>query len=590
MQLPKPDQQYPTLVTTHLKETWPKTLNNALFLGQWCIPYGVKSSKIDAKIIPYHWDSREKLDIDYKYLNGVYENILEKISTRLNEIHGINYSLFSWRIILGPWLGFFIQILFDRWSMVNIAVQNNEMLFCNVIAKDIEKFIPNDMVEFTNFYLSASWNEYIYGEIIEKYFSDRILVSHIHQSENKLKKTKKYRNLKIIIIKKVISVYNKITTGKNDALFISTYIPKFKELLIQLKFRQIPKIWFSPKINDLPYSELMRNWQLDGSGKDVFLKIANQLVVKNIPKAYLEGFKQLNHASKKIGWPLNPRLVFTATSHENNDLFKLWLAWQRERLEFPLIILQHGGHFGMNKFSFHEEHQIRISNKWLSWGWSDKTRPNIYPLGITKVIGKKPSANRSKCKYLMIQMATPKQSHHLSAFPIAGQWLEYFQDQEDFIGSLPEKILKDIQIRLSPSDYGWKQRERYGELLDTKQFSPIRRGVYEDMAESKVCIISYNATTLLEAIALNIPTIAFWNEEHWEASDDFKSLLVELKKVGIFHSNPISASGHLQRISEDVLGWWNHQQTQLVVGLFSNQFAKTIKSPINDIYEVLNEK
>ena len=34
------------------------------------------------------------------------------------------------------------------------------------------------------------------------------------------------------------------------------------------------------------------------------------------------------------------------------------------------------------------------------------------------------------------------------------------------------------------------------------------------MKESKIYVSTYNATTYLEAFAINIPTIIFWNPKH----------------------------------------------------------------------------
>ena len=51
-------------------------------------------------------------------------------------------------------------------------------------------------------------------------------------------------------------------------------------------------------------------------------------------------------------------------------------AWRMEK-GVPLIIEQHGGGFGMRKFSFDEEHEIKIADKVLSWGSEDSTNKNI---------------------------------------------------------------------------------------------------------------------------------------------------------------------------------------------------------------------
>ena len=115
------------LVKTALEETWPKGLNDAvLFLGEWCRIYSRKErwSKMNADILPYHWDDRNKLYNDYQYLNSLYEDTLNNTKEQLNRIHDVDYSLRYWRILIGPWLAYFMQMVFDRWAMLNFAFKS----------------------------------------------------------------------------------------------------------------------------------------------------------------------------------------------------------------------------------------------------------------------------------------------------------------------------------------------------------------------------------------------------------------------------------------------------------------------------------
>ena len=118
-----------TLVTTALEETWPDDNQPVLFLGEWCRLYSRKTvwEKLDSVVAPYHWDDREKLYKDYLYLQGLYEELLVELAVKLNTIHGGNHSVRYWRIIVGPWLGYFIQMLFDRWAMLQQVVRDNDI-------------------------------------------------------------------------------------------------------------------------------------------------------------------------------------------------------------------------------------------------------------------------------------------------------------------------------------------------------------------------------------------------------------------------------------------------------------------------------
>ena len=63
------------LITTAVEDTWPKNHDiPVLFLGEWCRLYSRRShwKKMNAEVLPYHWDDRDKLYNDYQYLNNIY--------------------------------------------------------------------------------------------------------------------------------------------------------------------------------------------------------------------------------------------------------------------------------------------------------------------------------------------------------------------------------------------------------------------------------------------------------------------------------------------------------------------------------------
>ena len=171
-----------TLITTADIRTWPEDKKEpVLFLGEWCRRYSLKEkwSDMDAKVAPYHWDDREQLHSDYKYLLNVYEDILLELSNDLNKLHGKQYSMRYWRIFIGPWLGCFIQVIFDRWKMLNCAFNNYEINKLYISSELPDQTIPIDMRQFANMMVSDSWNRDIYKKI-----SEIINPSILHISRN----------------------------------------------------------------------------------------------------------------------------------------------------------------------------------------------------------------------------------------------------------------------------------------------------------------------------------------------------------------------------------------------------------------------
>tara|TARA_Y100000294_G_C8412192_1_gene279270 strand:- start:305 stop:646 length:342 start_codon:yes stop_codon:yes gene_type:complete len=82
---------------------------------------------LDAAVLPYHWDDHAKFTVDSQYLMSLHEELLAELSDFLNDHHGVDYSLRYWRILIGPWLGYFTQTLFDRWESIHHSVTTENL-------------------------------------------------------------------------------------------------------------------------------------------------------------------------------------------------------------------------------------------------------------------------------------------------------------------------------------------------------------------------------------------------------------------------------------------------------------------------------
>ena len=170
------------LITTALQETFPKDINKkVLFLGEWCKVYSNKPAwqKFNSKTMPYHWDDRKKLYTDYQNIQIIYEKILFELSNKLNQIHQVNYSLRYWRILIGPWLGYFTQTLFDRWFMLSAAFENNQKCHCYIIKRKPFSFTSNNMSHFKQRYITDDWNEVVYGQLIDLCWGNKVNITWI---------------------------------------------------------------------------------------------------------------------------------------------------------------------------------------------------------------------------------------------------------------------------------------------------------------------------------------------------------------------------------------------------------------------------
>ena len=89
---------------------------------------------------------------------------------------------------------------------------------------------------------------------------------------------------------------------------------------------------------------------------------------------------------------------------------------------------------------------------------------------------------------------------------------------------------------------------------------------------------------------MNIPTVIFWNPNHWEIRDSAQPYFDELKEVGIFHETPESAAQHIISVWDDVEYWWSSKTVYKAVQKFCGRFSYTSGEPLKSIYNGLQYK
>ncbi len=575
------------LITSAIEETWRKDLP-VLFLGEWCRRYDRMDEwkALDAEVLPYHWDDREKLFQDYLFLQNVYEEFLHEFSNYLNRLHGLSYSERYWRILIGPWLGCFIQTLFDRWWMLRQAIKEQMVLGAKIITQSGSGVVPNDMENFQTLFLEDRWNEAICGEILGFF---KVPVEFIASPNEKKGICNKNDNFgfKHVVKRWFSQLANKISgalSSEVEFFFFFSYLPVKQDFLLQLKLGQFPKLWrqIAAPMKNLNYeTRQLNNKTVD---ENDFVSFARVMINRHMPIVYLEGYKELADLTHSLPWPKKPKVIFTSNSYWTDDVFKAWAAAKAEE-NIPFVIGQHGGNYGLGKWSFSEEHQIAISDRFLSWGWKDVAQPKIIPVGCLKNFGRISAAKKDGWA-LLVEMSIPRVSYHMYSLPIASQWLNYFDDQCRFVRSLPHFLQEQLLVRLYRHDYGWCQKQRWQSQFPYIRIDDGFESMVSSFQKARLFISTYNATTFLESMSLNIPTLIFWNPAHWELRKSAEPDIAMLSSAGIFHSTPESAAGKMVKVWDDIDAWWLSDATQMARRKFCEKYAFIPDSPLASLRQL----
>jgi putative transferase (TIGR04331 family) len=571
------------LITTALEETW-RDNEPVLFLGEWCRRYSRKKhwSKMDAEVLPYHWDDREKLYANYQYLLKFYERLLGYLSVQLNQIHKVDHSSGYWRILIGPWLGFFVPMLFDRWSSIHFASSQYDLSATVVLTDQEGALIPSDMGDFMCLFVGDEWNHQLYGAILQEFTS----VSCINQvwlgRDSKLK-TVSAEGWKHKIKRTILKCYSRgasIWVSDRDAFFLNTYLSPLDEIRLCQRLREAPQFWPLVSTVRTAVNKNRRKWVVAGESHSDFEACARTLIPRQIPVAYLEGYKQLIQRAKGMAWPKQPKMIWTSNAHIANDVFKVWAAEKTESGS-PLVIGQHGGHYGTGRWSFLEDHELSISACYLSWGWSKSGQPKIKPVGCLKAKGPLGVRHAEQKRALLVTTIVPRYSYTMQSIMFAGQYLDYFNDQCIFVENLPTHIRKKLTVRLSLHDYGWDQVARWLDSFPSMHLDEGRSNINDLISHSRLYISTYNATTFIESITMNVPTVIYWNPCHWELRDSAIPFFEDLQRVGIFHDTPESAARHVNNIWDDVEAWWTSPEVREVLESFKQSYCRMDKNMLS---------
>ena len=566
------------LITTAISETSSEE-NNVLYAGSWCFSYK-KSEELKNKnlsVHSYHWDDRDKFYKDYIYVLKFIDEVVVNLSKCLNDFHNVNRDERYWKIILGPWLSFFIAAFFDRWSIIDEILEKRLATKTYILNKKFKP--PETITEYFSFVNNDYWNHYLFSQIISHYKNIEI----VKIPSNEGKKIKRNFSWKQLIFRLLNSLPN---FSHNKKFFFSTYpyLRLRSRFKLEIVLKQFPSILFRHDVIRQKYNEELRNDlkrkfnSFESSNK--FESCFYDLLSQFIPMAYLEGYCGNIEKISKIKWPKNPKVIFSANSHISDDFFKIWSA-EMSCYGSKIYLIQHGGFYGIGKINLIEKIEKDIADKFLSWGWTDnKTIAISSPLLLGSKKRIKHSDFGNGCLSI-INTSIPRYAYSFYTMPIAGQFIHELDNQIKFVKNLSQEIYSKTYLKLYPNDYGFCQKERWSDNLKDLNFYNDSESVLKIFKNSRLVIHTYNATTFLESLARNIPTILIIDINYWELRGSAKEQMKKLSDMGIVHYEPLSAAKYINKIWHNLEAWWLEDKRQKVIDGFCNEFAKNDKNWIN---------
>lgn len=556
-----------------------------LKLGDWA---KIKNNK-NASVVKYHWEDRGKLFKDHNYIFILYEKYLSQISNSLNSIHNVDSSIEYWRVVIGPWLYYFISITFDRYETIRIAVESYDIKYTKMPIYNPDDWVPIDYVDFNQKYYTDEWNYYLYSEIIKI-----------------TKKVATQKSLYQLSPKRVDGGFKKKSLLKAFLFFLTRLTRNFsrKVLFVEVGIPQKPLYRLLYKLKSLTFSYYLRvrpdyckpshekRSLFFKQSKNVtnFEKLLDVLIPVNIPTSYVEGFSKIKEFTKKI-YPKKVDLIITSSAYFSNEHFKFWAADQKLNSS-KLWVLVHGGHHGTALFNGPGKLTEDLADRFYCWGWGQYNLPSS-KLSILR----KHKIFQSGDKLLFIPYDVSKYSNHIDSSPIASSFNDCLEMHNRFFDELKAYSLDTkILIRLK-SGMGHRNLE----LEYNKNANGIERdfiysnkeSLINSISRSELIIVSYDSTVFLEALTLNIPTCLFIRKDFWEMSDQSAQFFENFLHCGILHYDENSLVNHIIKVKDNYHEWWYSDLVQNYINSFLQKFGSSSdhwqKDWYDEIHNALND-
>ena len=583
------------LITTADERTW-KFDQPVIFLGEWCKLYDRQHiwQKMDAIVAePYGLGLNNKVQ-DKLECRRIEKILLTELTKVLNDTHQTSYSERFWKIIIGHWLRTYIETGLNRIKTIENCIGKYEISGTTLVELDKARIIPKDFESMFTLLEWDCWNSTFDLQIL-KLFKDLDFKFEIYTSQSQSLKQIEF-NPENNSWKKPLT--NRIKNGiksslkhfkrSSDALIINSYLPRIDEIKLNLSLGQLPKFWQSEstKINCEENLELRNKLSVKSTyvTQDKYLSILSAMLFNYLPTCYLEGFTKLKEVAHEIGFPNSPKFIFTSNSYSTDEVFKYWSALKAEE-GARYVIGQHGSNFGTSRFlspSVEEE----ICDTFLTWGWGSSSL-NYEPSFIFKTVKKNLKTN-PKGGLLLVQLEIDLRRRTWDTF---SEHLKYFEEQKIFISNLDKSIRRNTVIRLHPGYKNHKFREdlRWLEFDNNLEIDCYQSSFFSSLSKSRLVVHSYDSTGFLESLALNVPTMAFWQNGFDHLVPEAKQYYQELVDIGILHLSPKSISEKINNEWADVDLWWNKLEVQKVRSRFCKQYARQIENPIQVLKNLLTK-
>lgn len=571
------------LATTALTQFWDET-DEIVPLGPWCLRYAedhARWEKLRSRVLPSPWEDPEQARIGLRRCEETQDALLPILARYLNGVHGVAHSERYWRALLGPWLMHFVSGFCDRELTLRKALESYPD--ARTLRLDPADYrIPATTAQHSHWLSTDAYSLQIYSEILQ-YWGHSAPARRLfpRPTEEQPPVRPAWKALAWRVLSAVGAAARRVRPA--SVYFADLYCDRehLWRLVRTSGFR------VQPILGELAESfafKAVRDAHRQGlaklQGKDDFQKLLISALAAHLPTLYLEGYAALR-TYVLSGWEKLPQLLLTCVGWNANEYFKMLAAESLER-DGRLVILQHGGAYGVFKVMDTERLERNLADHFWTWGWTDPSpyvgRARLAPMPNPRLSAEapRPKSGSLPKEWLLVSSTLPQYPYtwYMANVPVWHRFESYLDHRERFLAALPEKLRQSLKVRLHSRDLGWGHKARLGDRFPNLNFDLNPAPWRKRTGQFRLVAVDQPQSSYVEAVAANIPTLMTWNPADWRLREAAIPYFDLLREAGILYDDPAQAARKAAEIFEDPWAWWLAEKLQKARAKFCDHFGR----------------
>ncbi len=538
-------------------------------LGQWC-------TESSSPAIPSPISSNEKLEKYAGYSNDLSNRVISSLGRYLNIYYGIHFSERFWKIALTPFVYQWISSNYFKYLQLEELRQRPEFQASTLAFY----FLKNDdkKIHYSNGdrYLELIQADHLTHLEFQRLIAVFIKNVNITYLENPVqKKLAPARSLKLILagqIDSLISFGGKFYLGnvygfsRKDKIKLALKRPL--SLIASLASGVFEKV-FTTKWDEIPVSLPQTEKNLSAhqfQPQNEFEKYVADFIVENLPLDVLAKIPAQP-------WPRRVKAWIANLEYENQK--SIYQVARVVENGGKWLSVQHGGCYGQLYPFTLSSVEYDLTDHFVSWGWKNHPpyRPKTMALP-SPMLSKLPTYKfQGQEKILLVGTFAPLVPFRFDSYMNVANFFEYKKIQINFFKNISPTYQKYLVFR----DYFSKQNlfPPMNDFLKAHNIPRSATRATEEAPDCKLVVIDHCGTTLLQTLAMNVPTIMYWEENICQLSSEALSDFKALMEVGIWHTNEVDAANFINSNYDNIPEWWNSPRTQNAVKTFCQKYALT---------------